>query len=302
MSAKAKKLPPLPKLCGSQPQLYLRADGQGVTRGAASGASSSQPAQPALGSGFVGGADAGGGSKGIRARRREKPDTAGAGWGNMRAPEMTAEVKRELLMVRMRGALDPKRFYRTSDMKKAPARPPAPAARARTRPPVARPAPQSEPGSGRWPRNRAQPQARSRPPLPLPAAARRSFQSTFRWGRWSRARERAGRGRPRAASSTRRHPHAPPPARPPADPAPLARCRLFRCSTTASCASEQSRSSERCSRRRWPVSRSGRQERGEGRAGRGGERVQFTIETHSCKLSHIHDLYLNMSFPHASRF
>ncbi|EOD20652.1 hypothetical protein EMIHUDRAFT_242035, partial [Emiliania huxleyi CCMP1516] len=98
MSAKAKKLPPLPKLCGSQPQLYLRADGQGVTRGAASGASSSQPAQPALGSGFVGGADAGGGSKGIRARRREKPDTAGAGWGNMRAPEMTAEVKRELLM------------------------------------------------------------------------------------------------------------------------------------------------------------------------------------------------------------
>mmetsp|Transcript_11710 Transcript_11710/g.38741 ORF Transcript_11710/g.38741 Transcript_11710/m.38741 type:complete len:191 (-) Transcript_11710:78-650(-) len=118
MSAKAKKLPPLPKLCGSQPQLYLRADGQGVTRGAASGASSSQPAQPALGSGFVGGADAGGGSKGIRARRREKPDTAGAGWGNMRAPEMTAEVKRELLMVRMRGALDPKRFYRTSDMKK----------------------------------------------------------------------------------------------------------------------------------------------------------------------------------------
>ena len=61
MSAKAKKLPPLPKLCGSQPQLYLRADGQGVTRGAASGASSSQPAQPALGSGFVGGADAGGG-------------------------------------------------------------------------------------------------------------------------------------------------------------------------------------------------------------------------------------------------
>ena len=222
MSAKAKKLPPLPKLCGSQPQLYLRADGQGVTRGAASGASSSQPA---LGSGFVGGADAGGGSKGIRARRREKPDTAGAGWGNMRAPEMTAEVKRELLMVRMRGALDPKRFYRTSDMKKAPARPPAPAARACARPPVARPAPQSEPGSGQWPRHRAQPQARSRPPLPLPAAARRSFQSTFRWGRWSRARERAGRGRPRAASSTRRHPHALPPARPPADPAPLARCR-----------------------------------------------------------------------------
>lgn len=214
MSAKAKKLPPLPKLCGSQPQLYLRADGQGVTRGAASGASSSQPAQPALGSGFVGGADAGGGSKGIRARRREKPDTAGAGWGNMRAPEMTAEVKRELLMVRMRGALDPKRFYRTSDMKKAPARPPAPAARARTRPPVARPAPQSEPGSGRWPRNRAQPQAAHARPFrfPPPPAGASKVLSDGDGGRGhGRGQDADGQGRPLRPGDTPMP--RPPPAR-----------------------------------------------------------------------------------------
>lgn len=36
----------------------------------------------------------------------------------MPAQELTPELKRELQMIRMRGALDPKRFYRTSDMKK----------------------------------------------------------------------------------------------------------------------------------------------------------------------------------------
>ena len=44
-----------------------------------------------------------------------KEDTAGAAWGNMRAPTLTTEVKRELLLVKMRGALDPKRFYRSAD-------------------------------------------------------------------------------------------------------------------------------------------------------------------------------------------
>ena len=47
--------------------------------------------------------------------KQRKQDTAGAAWGHMRAPEMTKELKRELLIVKMRGALDPKRFYRSAD-------------------------------------------------------------------------------------------------------------------------------------------------------------------------------------------
>ena len=42
-------------------------------------------------------------------------DTAGAAWGHMRAPTITPELKRELLLVKMRGAIDPKRFYRSAD-------------------------------------------------------------------------------------------------------------------------------------------------------------------------------------------
>jgi hypothetical protein len=50
-----------------------------------------------------------------REKRTSQPDTAGSAWGNMRAPKLTQELKRELLIVKMRGALDPKRFYRSSD-------------------------------------------------------------------------------------------------------------------------------------------------------------------------------------------
>ena len=46
---------------------------------------------------------------------RKSEDTAGASWGHMRAPQLTTELKRDLLLVKMRGALDPKRFYRSSD-------------------------------------------------------------------------------------------------------------------------------------------------------------------------------------------
>ena len=53
-----------------------------------------------------------------RKAKKEKRDTAGAEWGHMAAPQMTAELKRELQIVRMRNVLDPKRFYRASDMKK----------------------------------------------------------------------------------------------------------------------------------------------------------------------------------------
>ena len=48
-------------------------------------------------------------------RRRAAGETTGADWNHMRAPTLTAELKRELLLVKMRGVLDPKRFYRASD-------------------------------------------------------------------------------------------------------------------------------------------------------------------------------------------
>ena len=51
-------------------------------------------------------------------KSKKRADTAGSAWGNMAAPELTTELKRELLVVKMRGALDPKRFYRSSDHKK----------------------------------------------------------------------------------------------------------------------------------------------------------------------------------------
>ena len=60
-------------------------------------------------------------SIGASAKRAKKEiaDTAGAAWNHMRAPELTQEVKRELLVLKMRGVLDPKRFYRSSDHGKA---------------------------------------------------------------------------------------------------------------------------------------------------------------------------------------
>ena len=52
-------------------------------------------------------------SRGERKKIRES--TAGADWGHMRAPTLTTELKRDLLVVKMRNVLDPKRFYRSSD-------------------------------------------------------------------------------------------------------------------------------------------------------------------------------------------
>ena len=51
-------------------------------------------------------------------RKRKAAETAGADWDHMRAPTLTSELKRDLLVVKMRGVLDPKRFYRASDSKK----------------------------------------------------------------------------------------------------------------------------------------------------------------------------------------
>lgn len=50
---------------------------------------------------------------------KPKPEqTAGKAWGDMKAPVLTTELKRELLVVKMRGSIDPKKFYRSSDHKK----------------------------------------------------------------------------------------------------------------------------------------------------------------------------------------
>ena len=54
----------------------------------------------------------------LRPRKAKAADTAGAAWAHMAAPELTPALKRELQIVRMRGALDPKRFYKSSDMKR----------------------------------------------------------------------------------------------------------------------------------------------------------------------------------------
>jgi len=54
----------------------------------------------------------------VKAKTSKEPETAGIGWADMRAPTLTTELKRDLQIVKMRGAFDPKRFYRSSDMKK----------------------------------------------------------------------------------------------------------------------------------------------------------------------------------------
>ena len=43
---------------------------------------------------------------------KEKKETITEKWFSIRKPEMTAEIKRDLLLVQQRSALDPKRFYK----------------------------------------------------------------------------------------------------------------------------------------------------------------------------------------------
>lgn len=42
-------------------------------------------------------------------------ETAGAGWFGMPATEMTKELRQDLLVLKNRAALDPKRFYKRQD-------------------------------------------------------------------------------------------------------------------------------------------------------------------------------------------
>ncbi|XP_048762551.2 deoxynucleotidyltransferase terminal-interacting protein 2-like [Ostrea edulis] len=53
-------------------------------------------------------------------RRKERAQTKGKGWFGMTAPEMTDDAKMNLEMLKMRKALDPKRFYKGNDMKGLP--------------------------------------------------------------------------------------------------------------------------------------------------------------------------------------
>ncbi|XP_062591333.1 deoxynucleotidyltransferase terminal-interacting protein 2-like [Saccostrea cucullata] len=53
-------------------------------------------------------------------RKKDREMSKGKGWFGMRAPEMTDEAKMNLEVLKMRKALDPKRFYKGNDMKGIP--------------------------------------------------------------------------------------------------------------------------------------------------------------------------------------
>lgn len=55
-----------------------------------------------------------------KAKKAEREKTKGDAWYGMPATEMTDEVKRDLEVLQMRGALDPKRFYKKSSNKELP--------------------------------------------------------------------------------------------------------------------------------------------------------------------------------------
>ncbi|KAJ1672798.1 Deoxynucleotidyltransferase terminal-interacting protein 2, partial [Spiromyces aspiralis] len=53
-------------------------------------------------------------------RKKQQQETAGAGWFGMKAPIVTPELKRDLRVLKLRNALDPKRFYRKDDREEVP--------------------------------------------------------------------------------------------------------------------------------------------------------------------------------------
>lgn len=50
----------------------------------------------------------------------EREKTKGNGWFNMSSPEITEEIENDLKILKMRTALDPKRFYKKNDLKVLP--------------------------------------------------------------------------------------------------------------------------------------------------------------------------------------
>lgn len=51
----------------------------------------------------------------VAAFQAEREKTTGEAWFNMKAPEVTQELKGDLRVLKMRGSLDPKRFYKKND-------------------------------------------------------------------------------------------------------------------------------------------------------------------------------------------
>lgn len=48
----------------------------------------------------------------VKRTAKDEPEDSGSEWFNMKKPEMTAEIKRDLLILKNRSALDPKRHYK----------------------------------------------------------------------------------------------------------------------------------------------------------------------------------------------
>ncbi|CAB4483309.1 uncharacterized protein OCT59_004437 [Rhizophagus irregularis] len=53
-------------------------------------------------------------------KQRIRESTAGPGWFDMKKPEITPEIKRDLQIIKLRNVLDPKRFYKKDDSKGLP--------------------------------------------------------------------------------------------------------------------------------------------------------------------------------------
>lgn len=52
--------------------------------------------------------------------QKEREKTNGASWFNMKAPEITDELKNDIQVLQMRSSLDPKHFYKRNEMKSVP--------------------------------------------------------------------------------------------------------------------------------------------------------------------------------------
>jgi hypothetical protein len=52
--------------------------------------------------------------------QKKREATKGSKWFDMKAPEMSEELRNELEILQMRSELDPKRFYKRSEMKTLP--------------------------------------------------------------------------------------------------------------------------------------------------------------------------------------
>ena len=52
--------------------------------------------------------------------QKEREKTKGANWFNMKAPEVTEELKNDIQILQMRSVLDPKKFYKRNEMKTVP--------------------------------------------------------------------------------------------------------------------------------------------------------------------------------------